>query len=155
MEKEELIKHIKNISTSILLLAVLVLGSMYFDGKRILNEGNTDVEENLSKTYKELSPEVFNSMLRIKDTNNFFLLNVGSSSGDNIAKTDAFIPYTNIIEEKNKLPKNPATRIVVYSKDGKMSQIAAKKLILLGYLDVFELKGGINSLNQRENFPKN
>ncbi len=154
MEKTELNKHIKNISISILLLAVLVLISMYFDGKKILNEGNIDIKENLSKTYKELSPAVFNSMLRIKDTNNFFLLNVGSSSEKNIAKTDAFIPYTNIIEEKIKLPKNTATRIVVYSEDGKMSKIAAKKLVLLGYLDVFELKGGVNSLAGENISPK-
>jgi len=150
MKKTELHKNIKNISVSILLLAILLLLSMYFDGKRILNEGNTDIKGDFSKTYKELSPEVFNSMLRIKDTNKFFLLNVGSSPEKNIAKTDAFIPYTNIIEEKSKLPKDTATRIVVYSEDGKMSQIAAKKLILLGYTDVFELKGNPDGNKQKQ-----
>ncbi len=149
MNKKELEKNIKNIIISILLLSVLVLGSMYFEGNKILKEGNEDLKENSFQTYKELSPEVFNSMMRIKDTNNFFLLKVDSSSEETIKNTDAFIPYLEIIEKKNLLPNNLSTRIVVYSSNGKMSKIAAKKLILLGYLDVFELKGGLNSLKEK------
>jgi|GEM_PF-1289373 len=149
MKKEDFKKNIKNITASVLLLGVLVLISMYFDGKRILEEGEGSINENTQAIYKELKPEVFNSIIQIKDENNFFLLNAGSSESENLDKTDAFISYTNLIEQKSKLPKDLKTRIVVYSQDGKMSQIAAKKLILLGYSDVFELQGGVDALKEK------
>ena len=75
MNKKDINKNIKNIITSILLLSVLVLVSMYFDGKNIIKEGDlSNTEQDVQVTYKEITPEVFNSMINKEIEDNDKLL---------------------------------------------------------------------------------
>jgi rhodanese-related sulfurtransferase len=99
--------------------------------------------------YKNIEPAVLNSMISIKETNNFFLINTNLTGGNSISGTDAQMPYLNIISRQSELPQDKNARIVVYSKDGYMSKIAAQKLNLLGYTNVFNLNGGTDAFLEK------
>ena|SRR3989344_5138413 len=86
-------------------------------------------------TSKELSV-----MLPQKD---FFFVNVHIPFEGKIENTDAFIPYNKIANNLAKLPEDKNTKIVLYCRSGRMSEIAAKELVRLGYTSVSHLSGGM------------
>ena len=79
-------------------------------------------------------------MLNQKD---FFFVNVHIPYAGEIKNTDAFIPYDKIPDNLDKLPKDKTTKIVLYCQSGRMSEIAAKELVQLGYTQVSHLSGGM------------
>lgn len=74
---------------------------------------------------------------------NFFFVNVHIPYEGEIQNTDAFIPYDKISENLDKLPKDKNAKIVLYCRSGRMSEIAAQKLVGLGYTQVSYLAGGM------------
>lgn len=80
------------------------------------------------------------AMLRQKD---FFFVNVHIPYEGEIKATDAFIPYDEIANNLEKLPKDRSAKIVLYCKSGRMSEIAARELSRLGYTRVSHLSGGM------------
>ncbi len=80
------------------------------------------------------------AMLQQKD---FFFVNVHTPYEGEIKNTDAFIPYDTIADNLDKLPKDKNEKIVLYCRSGRMSEIAVKKLIGLGYTNVSHLGGGM------------
>jgi len=80
------------------------------------------------------------AMLQKKD---FLFVNVHVPYEGEIANTDAFIPYDKIAESLDKLPKDKSTKIVLYCRSGRMSEIAARALLQLGYARVSHLAGGM------------
>lgn len=147
--KQEIIHNIKNLFFAVLALAVIITLSMYFDGKNVLEEGGLTKLQKTENTYKDISPEIFNAMLQLKNTNDFFLLDVHVPESEHIVGTDAYIPYTDITAKQSSLPANKNKMIVVYCRSGRMSQIAAQKLNMLGYKNVFNLKGGTDAFKER------
>jgi phage shock protein E len=91
-------------------------------------------------SYNNVTPQELNTML--KDTD-FVLINVHIPFAGNIAGTDLSIAYDQIEQNLSQLPEDKNTKIVLYCRSGHMSQIAAEKLVALGYTDVWNLKGGI------------
>ncbi len=79
-------------------------------------------------------------MLAQKD---FFLVNVHVPYEGEISSTDTFIPYNEIANNLDKLPKDKNAKIVLYCRSGRMSGIAAQELAKLGYTRVFDLAGGM------------
>jgi rhodanese-related sulfurtransferase len=79
-------------------------------------------------------------MLRQKD---FFFVNVHTPYEGEIEKTDAFIVFDTIADNLDKLPKNKDAKIVLYCRSGRMSEIATRELIRLGYTNVSHLAGGM------------
>lgn len=148
--KQEIIHNIKNLFFAVLALAVIITLSMYFDGKNVLEEGGLTKLQKTENTYKDISPEIFNAMLQLKNTNDFFLLDVHIPESEYIVGTDAYISYTDIAAKQSSLPANKNKMIVVYCRSGRMSQIAAQKLNMLGYKNVFNLKGGTDAFKERE-----
>ena len=91
-------------------------------------------------SYKSVTPKELNTMLKNKD---FVFINVHLPFAGNIANTDLSIPYDQIEQNLSQFPLDKNARIVLYCRSGHMSQIAAEKLVSLGYTNVWDLKGGI------------
>lgn len=91
-------------------------------------------------SYKSVSADQLNRMLRDKD---FTLINVHIPFAGNLPQTDLSVPYDQIDQSLEKLPPDKKAKIVLYCRSGRMSRIAAEKLVSLGYTDVWELKDGM------------
>lgn len=72
----------------------------------------------------------------------FTLVNVHVPYAGQIAGTDMHIAYDEITEHLDRLPAKD-DRIVLYCRSGRKSEEAAKTLAELGYIDVWELDGGM------------
>ncbi len=90
--------------------------------------------------YTNVNPAGLAMMLKGKD---FLLINVHVPYEGEIEKTDLFIPYNEIEQNMDKLPSNKKTKIILYCKTNRMSDIAARILIKLGYTNIWNLDGGM------------
>ena len=90
-------------------------------------------------SYKNVTPAELNLMLKEKD---FAFVNVHIPFTGNIAGTDLSIPYDQIGQNLSQLPSDKNAKILLYCRSGHMSAIAAERLILLGYTNIWNLKGG-------------
>ncbi|MFO7696337.1 MAG: rhodanese-like domain-containing protein [Anaerolineae bacterium] len=86
-----------------------------------------------------ISVQELNAMLASKD---FTLVNVHIPYQGEIEPTDLFIPYDKVPQNLAQLPDRFA-RIVVYCRTGDMSDRAARKLVSLGYKDIYDVDGGM------------
>ena len=116
------------------LLAALVLGGC--QAKPVTGETVTTA----GGAYKNITANDLNSMLKNKD---FLFINVHIPFAGNIAGTDLSIPYDQIDQNLSQLPADKTAKIVLYCRSGRMSQIAAEKLVTLGYTNIWNLKGGM------------
>jgi rhodanese-related sulfurtransferase len=79
------------------------------------------------------------TMLENKDNT---IINVYVSNEGNIPGTDLSIPYDQIDQNLAKIPDKNA-KIVLYCRSDRMSNIAAKTLVGLGYTNIYNLDGGM------------
>src|SRR6266498_3745578 len=122
-----------------LLLATLILAgcqSKPASGETITAAGGS---------YQDVTPDELYTMLRDKD---FTFINVHIPFAGNIAETDVSIPYDEIEQNLSQLPSDKNAKVVLYCRSGRMSQIAAEKLVSLGYTNIWELKGGMVAWEQ-------
>lgn len=96
----------------------------------------------------EHSPPAFQTITSAQLTQrlrqkNFVLVNVHIPYEGEIAGTDAFIPFDQIDQNLDLLPRDKSAEIVLYCRSGRMSEIAATELAALGYTNVFHLGGGM------------
>lgn len=91
------------------------------------------------ESYQVINVTQLKPMLDNKD---FVLVNVHIPYEGEIEGTDLFIPYDQIEENLGKLPADKGAKIIVYCRSDRMSGIAAKTLIRLGYTNITDVDGG-------------
>ncbi len=93
-------------------------------------------------SYQNITAPELKSMLKDKD---FVLVNVHIPTGTSIPETDLFIPYDKITVSENvsQLPAGKDSKIVLYCRSGRMSEIAAEELVNLGYTNVWNVADGM------------
>ena len=91
-------------------------------------------------SYQNASVADLQSMLKNKD---FVFVNVHIPFAGNIPNTDLSIPYDEIEQNLSQLPADKNAKIVLYCRSGRMSEIAAEKLVSLGYTNVWNVTGGM------------
>ena len=94
------------------------------------------------KTYENVSVDQFVKMMNEKD---FLLINVHIPYQGEIARTDLLIPFYSIDQFKRELPANKDSKIAVYCLSGPMGDIAAEKLLAMGYTEVIHFQGGMRA----------
>lgn len=115
----------------IVLLAACQPGSTQVAGKQVQVEGGA---------YTEISVNELQSMLKDKD---FTLVNVHIPFEGDIPNTDVSIPYDQIAQNLNQLPADKNAEIVLYCRSDRMSTIASETLVGMGYINVYNLDGGM------------
>jgi rhodanese-related sulfurtransferase len=108
-------------------------------------ESKTLAGESVTTTggsYRNVTADELNAMLKNKD---FVFVNVHIPFAGNITGTDLSIAYDQITDPANLslLPTDKNAKIVLYCRSGRMSAIAAGKLVSLGYTNVWNLASGM------------
>ncbi len=92
--------------------------------------------------YTEVSPPVLRAML---GRNHVLLVNVHVPYAGEIPGTDRFIPYDQIVAGRAKLAVRKDAPMILYCRSGRMSEIAARALVKVGYTHVVILAGGMEA----------
>jgi phage shock protein E len=96
-------------------------------------------------SYVDISVKELQNLLKSKD---FTLVNVHTPFEGNLPNTDLSIAYDTIGQNLDKLPNDKNARVVLYCRSGRMSSIAAKELVKLGYTHIWSLDGGMAAWQQ-------
>ncbi len=96
--------------------------------------------------YSNVTPPLLRKMLDQKD---FYFVNVHIPYEGEIARTDAFIPYEQVEKLIHQFPAKKDAKILLYCQSGRMSDIAARTLVQLGYTNIWHLKGGMTDWRQQ------
>jgi len=120
-----------------LILAIVIVGCTNISN----SESERKSEINFQKpNYKNVTVDELHEQLKNKD---FILVDVHIPEQKHINGTDAFIPYDEIENQLENLPKDKDAKIVLYCRTGRMSEIAAEKLAENGYTNVYNVVGGV------------
>jgi len=124
----------------VVVLLVLLAGAVPVAG------GSPDAPRKVSVEgggrYTAVNPAALKAMLARKD---FLLVNVHIPYEGEIEPTDRFIPFDTIAARLDTLGARKDARVVLYCISGRMSTIAARTLVGLGYTDVWNLEGGMRA----------
>src|SRR3972149_11843237 len=113
-----------------IILFVLFLTGLIYVYKNHQGRVNAPTETTpQTQKYIDIASGELYEMLKSKD---FYFVNVHTPYEGEIEKTDAFIPYNEIDRNLNNLPNDKNAKIVLYCRSGRMSTIAAQKLVDLG-----------------------
>lgn len=95
--------------------------------------------------YFNINADALKEMLKQKD---FLFINVHIPYEGEIEHTDLFIPYNEIQQNLENLPKDKSAKIVLYCRTNTMSDISARTLVKSGYTNIWNLQGGMVAWKQ-------
>ena len=97
-------------------------------------------------SYRNVTAPELNAMLA--QGKDFTFVNVHIPFAGDIAGTDKSIPYDEIEQNLSQLPAEKNAKIVLYCRSGRMSELAARVLVKLGYTNLWNLDGGMEAWQQ-------
>ena len=83
------------------------------------------------------------------DNKDILLVNVHIPYAGEISGTDDFVTYNEIEANVSRFPADQAAKIVLYCQSGSMSAIAARTLVKAGYVNIWNLDGGMIAWERR------
>ena len=128
---------------------VTLLGTGVAVGADARDPGGRKVSVGAGRSYTNVSPA---ALARLLEPKSFPLINVHIPYAGEIGRTDLFIPFDQVEVNARKLPADKSARLVVYCRSGRMSAIAVRTLVALGYRDVWHLDRGMIAW-QRAGYP--
>jgi phage shock protein E len=97
-------------------------------------------------TYLDLTPEAFQA--RLESQGNYLLINTHVPYEGELPGTELFLPFDQVEQLKDLLPRDKTSEILVYCRSGRMSTLSAETLVKLGYTNVKNLAGGMIAWEQ-------
>ena len=135
--------------TSILILAVVLVAAGLLIPEASVTASQAIPGSKISVpggSYRAVAPRELAALLAHK---NFVLVNVHYPYAGELPHTDRFLPFDTIGQHLASLPANKHAFIVLYCRSGRMSDIAARTLVLLGFTNVWHLAGGMDAWEQQ------
>lgn len=133
-------------SRTSLTIGLIIVIISFFAYKNLGSIGNNSVQKEVAfEGVRLVNPTMFSELVKKGDG---FLVDVHVPEQTHIPGTDALIPYNEINQNIDRLPKDKNTPILVYCRSGSMSRQATREIAKLGYTSVYELDGGINAYKQ-------
>ena len=126
------------LAVMLVLGAVLAVGCA--TGNNATGKGRGTTETAGSVTL--LAPTDYQSATSRSDA---FVVNVHVPYEGEIDGTDAFIPFDSIEEHAAELPTDKTAPLYIYCRSGRMSAAATPALQRLGYVNIIDLKGGMQA----------
>lgn len=84
-------------------------------------------------------------LVTVLETQDVVLVNVHVPYEGEIEGTDAFIPFDQVAARLGELPVDRTAPVVLYCRTGRMSTVAAERLVGLGFTNIVELAGGFEA----------
>jgi len=129
----------------IIVFVLIGLGLIWFAKKPTRQLKQESITTTNGSTVKLVSPQEFAEFAKNK---NAFIVDVHTPEQTHIPGTDAVIPFDRIQENKDRLPADKSTPILVYCRSGSMSAKATEEIAALGYTSVYDLEGGTNAYKE-------
>ena len=104
-------------------------------------------EEIEGGSYRIVTVQELQSMLEAKD---FLMVNVHIPWEGDIPQTDMWLPYNQIEQNLDQLPKDRDAKILVYCLTSGMARKAVATLVSQGYTNVWMLDGGTTAWGEAE-----
>lgn len=93
--------------------------------------------------YLDLTPEAFKA--RLETAGNVPLINTHIPYEGELPGTKLFLPFDQVEQLKDLLPRDKTVELLLYFRSGRMSTLSAETLVKLGYRNVKNLVGGLNA----------
>ena len=129
----------------IFVVFVLITAGVYFY-TQISQSTEQNASTMSSADIQLINPSKFDELAAKPET---FVLDVHTPEQTHISDSDAFIPYDKLEENKDQLPADKSTPILIYCRSGSMSREASQTLASMGYTTIYDLEGGTQAYREQ------
>jgi rhodanese-related sulfurtransferase len=126
---------------SVVVIGFIALGGSGSSPASTRIQGET-THQGTGGSWTNVTPDRLSQMLQTKD---FTFVNVKTPYIGEIDRTDLYIPYDQLTAQASQLPAAKDAKILVYCRSGAESAIASQTLITLGYMNIWNLDGGMTA----------